>query len=164
MQSSQQLPGDEMIRVLVADDTRIHTQLLADALRRDRQLEVISPPPRSRDLVETVKLHRVDVVVLSSNLDEEPLRGFEVLRQLRASNPGHSRHHAAGLFQEGNRSAGVSRRSAGDFQPARLRGDAFQMHPQRVRGPDLGEQSSRCRSRWKRWPPRPWCARWMPTA
>ena len=80
--------GGEMIRVLVADDTRIHTQLLADALRRDRQLEVISPPARSRDLVETVRLHKVDVVVLSSNLDEEPLRGFELLRQLRASDPG----------------------------------------------------------------------------
>ena len=77
----------EMIRVLVADDTRIHTQLLADALRRDRQLDVISTPAGSRDFVEAVKLHRVDVVVLSSHLDEEPLRGFEVLRQLRASNP-----------------------------------------------------------------------------
>lgn len=76
-----------MIRVLVADDTRIHTQLLADALRRDRQLDVISTPARSRDFVEAVKLQKVDVVVLSSNLDEEPLQGFEVLRQLRAYNP-----------------------------------------------------------------------------
>jgi two-component system nitrate/nitrite response regulator NarL len=87
MQSTQS-PGGETIRVLVADDTRIHTQLLADALRRDRQLEVISPPARSRELIETVRLHRVNVVVLSSNLDEEPLRGFELLRQLRASDPG----------------------------------------------------------------------------
>ena len=79
--------GTQTIRVLVADDTRIHTQLLADALRRDLQLEVISPPPQSRDLVAAVKLHRVNVVVLSSNLDEEPLRGFELLRELRASNP-----------------------------------------------------------------------------
>ena len=84
--SSSHSSGSEMIRVLVADDTRIHTQLLADALRRDRQLDVISTPARSRDFVETVRLHKVDVVVLSSNLDEEPLRGFEVLRQLRASN------------------------------------------------------------------------------
>jgi len=76
------------IRVLVADDTRIHTQLLADALRRDGHLEVISPPARSRDFVEAVRLHKVDVVVLSSNLDEEPLGGFELLRQLRASDPG----------------------------------------------------------------------------
>jgi two-component system, NarL family, nitrate/nitrite response regulator NarL len=80
--------GGETIRVLVADDTQIHTQLLTDALRRDRQLEVVSPPSRSRDLAETVKLHKVSVVVLSSNLDEEPLRGFELLRELRASDPG----------------------------------------------------------------------------
>ena len=80
--------GGETIRVLVVDDTRIHTQLLADALRRDRQLEVVAPPARSRDLVETVRAHKVGVVVLSSNLDEEPLRGFELLRQLRASDPG----------------------------------------------------------------------------
>ena len=86
MQTTPSL-GSETIRVLVADDTRIHTQLLADALRRDRQLEVISPPPRYQDFVESVKLHKVDVVVLSSNLDEEPLRGFELLRQLRASDP-----------------------------------------------------------------------------
>src|SRR3984893_3728110 len=79
--------GGQTIRVLVADDTRIHTQLLADALRRDLQLEVISPPAQSRDLVAAVRLHRVNVVVLSSNLDEEPLRGFELLRELRASNP-----------------------------------------------------------------------------
>ena len=86
MQTTPSL-GSEIIRVLVADDTRIHTQLLADALRRDRQLEVISPTPRYEDFVESVKLHKVDVVVLSSNLDEEPLRGFELLRQLRASDP-----------------------------------------------------------------------------
>ncbi len=81
-------PGGETIRVLVADDTQIHTQLLADALRRDQELEVISPPVRSRDLIETVKQHKVSVVVLSSNLDEEPLRGFELLRQFRPSDPG----------------------------------------------------------------------------
>jgi DNA-binding NarL/FixJ family response regulator len=84
---STQSSGRQNIRVLVADDTRIHTQLLADALRRDDQLEVISPPLKSLDLVGTVKLHGVNVVVLSSNLDEEPERGFEVLRQLRAFDP-----------------------------------------------------------------------------
>ena len=88
MQSIHGAAGKKMIRVLVADDTRIHTQLLADALRRDRDLEVISPMVHSRDLVETAKLQEVEVVVLSSNLDEEPLRGFELLRQLRASQPG----------------------------------------------------------------------------
>jgi hypothetical protein len=36
---------DEKIRVMVADNTRIHTQLLADALKRDHGLDVISADP-----------------------------------------------------------------------------------------------------------------------
>ena len=86
MQYSQ-ASGDEIIRVLVADDTRIHTQLLADALRRDSHMEVIGSPPHSADLVEAARLHKFNVVLISANLDEESLRGFEVLRQLRASDP-----------------------------------------------------------------------------
>jgi DNA-binding NarL/FixJ family response regulator len=77
----------EVIRVLVADDTRIHTQLLAEALKRDPGLDVISSPSHSRDLIATATMQIVDVVVISSNLDEEPLRGFEVLRGMRASRP-----------------------------------------------------------------------------
>jgi DNA-binding NarL/FixJ family response regulator len=50
-------------------------------------LEVISSPSHSRDLIEAAGLHHFDVLVLSSNLDEEPLRGFEVLRELRATHP-----------------------------------------------------------------------------
>jgi two-component system nitrate/nitrite response regulator NarL len=87
MQSAQD-SGGETIRVLVVDDTRIHTQLLAEALRRDSELEVFSPPARTRELVDAIRQHRVKVVVLSSSLDEEPLRGFELLRELRASDPG----------------------------------------------------------------------------
>jgi two-component system nitrate/nitrite response regulator NarL len=86
MQSIQGARG-EIIRVLVADDTQIHTQLLGDALRRDRQLEVIDPPRKASDLVETIRLRRVNVVVLSASLDEDPVQGFEVLRELRNSEP-----------------------------------------------------------------------------
>jgi len=75
------------IRVLVADDTRMHTQLLADALRRDRRLEVIGSAAHSRDLLDAIITHKIDVVVLASNLDEESLRGIEVLRELRAARP-----------------------------------------------------------------------------
>src|SRR5439155_1154450 len=55
--------GEEMIRVLVADDTRIHTQLLADALRRDSLLEVISSPSHSRDLVEAARAQQMSFAV-----------------------------------------------------------------------------------------------------
>jgi len=86
MPSTESL-GAKAIRVVVADDTRIHTQLLADALRRDPELEVISSPSHFRDLIEMVKMHVVDILVLSSTLDEKQLHGCDALRELRAKNP-----------------------------------------------------------------------------
>jgi two-component system, NarL family, nitrate/nitrite response regulator NarL len=83
-----QSAGNDGIRVLVADDTRIHTELLAEALRIDHQLEIVSSPAPPADLVEAARANQINVVVLSANLDEEPLRGFEILRQIRAACPG----------------------------------------------------------------------------
>ena len=80
----EQTLWDRAIRVLVADNTRIHTQLLADALKRDPSLEVAGTASHSRDLIGAVGNQEIDVAVISSNLDEEPLRGIEVLRELRA--------------------------------------------------------------------------------
>ena len=74
-----------VIRVVVADDTSIHTQLLASALERDSGLKVVASQATS--LVETATLHHADVSVVSSNLDEDPLRSFEVLRELRVALP-----------------------------------------------------------------------------
>jgi two-component system nitrate/nitrite response regulator NarL len=75
------------IRVFVADDTRIHTQLLADALRRDGGLQVVSSDSGFQGLTARGSLHEIDVLVISSSLDEEPGRGFEALRAVRASHP-----------------------------------------------------------------------------
>jgi DNA-binding NarL/FixJ family response regulator len=72
-----------VIRVLVADDTRLHTQLLADALRRDGAFEVIGSD--SHELIGRTDLQNVDVLLLSSDLDEQPARGFEVLREIRST-------------------------------------------------------------------------------
>ena len=77
--------AEQRIRVLVADNSHIHSQLLAEALRRDRTLEVADAVSRSRDLLEVARTAEVQVAVISSNLDEEPLRGLEVLRELRAA-------------------------------------------------------------------------------
>ena len=76
-----------MIRVFVADNTRIHTQLLADALRRDGALQVISSDSGFQGLTARGNLQEIDVLVVSSNLDEEPGRGFEALRAVRTSHP-----------------------------------------------------------------------------
>lgn len=79
-----------MIRVLVADSSRIHTRLLADALRRDAALEVI--PFRfnhqiATGLVAAAADPGIDVLVISAHLDEQPSCGIEVVRKLRALRP-----------------------------------------------------------------------------
>jgi DNA-binding NarL/FixJ family response regulator len=78
---------DDRIRVLIADNTRIHTQLLADALKRDHGLDVITADSDSPGVVPTAAAHKVDVLLISSNVDEEPHRAFELLRELRALHP-----------------------------------------------------------------------------
>jgi two-component system nitrate/nitrite response regulator NarL len=78
-------PSAVSIRVLVSDDTRVHTELLADALKRDGNLQVTTSSSGSESLTGHLSLRDIDVLVIGSNLDERPGRGFEVLRGLRAS-------------------------------------------------------------------------------
>ena len=80
-------PGKNIIRVLVADSSRIHTQLLADTLKRDPQLNVFPFDANSRGLVAAVMGLDINVLVISPSLDEQPARGFEVLREVRAAHP-----------------------------------------------------------------------------
>jgi DNA-binding NarL/FixJ family response regulator len=76
------------IHVLVADNTRMYAELLADALGRDRNIKVVGALSDSRHIQEEVKLHeRLDIAVLGANLDEAPLHGIVVLRELRRLRP-----------------------------------------------------------------------------
>jgi len=74
------------IRVLVADSSRIHTHLLADVLKRDPIFEVLPFDGTSRSLLASFAASDADVLVISVNLDDQPLRGLEVLSELRAAN------------------------------------------------------------------------------
>jgi len=65
----------------------MHTRLLADALRRDPILEVIAYESGSSSLVQTLRSERIDVLVLSSNIDEQPLHGLELLQAVKTENP-----------------------------------------------------------------------------
>ncbi len=84
---TDQRADGRMIRVFVADDTRIHTQLLADALRRDGALQVVSSDSGFEGLTARGSLHDINVLVISSNLDEQAGRGFEALRTIRLTYP-----------------------------------------------------------------------------
>jgi two-component system, NarL family, nitrate/nitrite response regulator NarL len=80
--------GRNAIRVFVADSSPIHTQLLADGLKRDPDLRVIFPVSDSSGLIAEVMASDIDVLVISANLDEQPLKGLEILQELRTSFPG----------------------------------------------------------------------------
>jgi len=77
-------PLATLIRVHVCDDTRVHTELLADALKRDGDLQVTTSPPGADSLASHINVCDIDVLVVGSNLDQQACRGFEVLRGLRA--------------------------------------------------------------------------------
>lgn len=76
----------KQIRVLVLDSSAIHTQLLADALRRDRALDVTSLDS-AKSVVKNVVERAADVLVIGTHVEEQTYRGFETLRELRASRP-----------------------------------------------------------------------------
>jgi len=84
MKRDHRASGNGMIRVLVADSSPIYTRLLADALKLDPLLEVIAFESDSSGLIAALTSEHIDVLVISSNLDEQPSLGFEVLRELRA--------------------------------------------------------------------------------
>ena len=79
--------GSDFVSIVVADSTRIHTQLLADALRNDRGLQVVAAASNSEELLAAITRVPIDVVVISHNLDDQPGRGTQVLREMRALRP-----------------------------------------------------------------------------
>jgi DNA-binding NarL/FixJ family response regulator len=86
MPSHEEL-GSDFVSIVVADGTRIHTQLLAEALRNDRGLQVVAEASNSKELLSTITRVPIDVVVISHNLDDRAGHGTQVLRQMRALRP-----------------------------------------------------------------------------
>jgi two-component system, NarL family, nitrate/nitrite response regulator NarL len=79
--------NESPIVVAVADSTSIYSQLLADALKRDHRIQVAAAVSTARELFEIASKRLLHVAVINWNLDEEPSRGFEALRELRLSQP-----------------------------------------------------------------------------
>jgi len=75
------------VRVMVADSSRIHTQLLSEALQRDPELDVVTWNGDPRGLVAAALAGDVNVLAVSSALDGQPSRGLETLREVRAARP-----------------------------------------------------------------------------
>src|SRR5215470_13040617 len=79
--------SSDFISIAVADSTRIHTQLLAEAMQSDPELHVVASASKSQDLLDAITCVAVDVAVVSYSLDDHPGRGTEILRQMRGLRP-----------------------------------------------------------------------------
>jgi DNA-binding NarL/FixJ family response regulator len=81
-------PADErIIRIVVAERTLIHCQLLSEAMKRDRYIRVLGAVYSSRELIRFATSSAADIAVVSSSLEEEATTGFEVIRELRQLQP-----------------------------------------------------------------------------
>jgi two-component system, NarL family, nitrate/nitrite response regulator NarL len=76
-----------VIDVLVGDNTRIHAQLMGEALKRDRCLRVIGSAAGSREFLDLAARHTPNVALLSATMDEDPNLGITTLRQFHAAHP-----------------------------------------------------------------------------
>ncbi|HLW88581.1 MAG TPA: response regulator transcription factor [Terriglobales bacterium] len=79
--------GGKAVRVLVADSSRIHTQLLSEALKRDPELDVVSWNTDPHGLLAAALAGDINVLAVSSALNGHPARGLDTLRELRVARP-----------------------------------------------------------------------------
>ncbi len=75
------------IRVLAADSTRMNSQLLAEALSREGQLQVLGIEPKPDAILAATAQEKPHVIVLSSSLEDSNTRGFDLAKQIRANFP-----------------------------------------------------------------------------
>ena len=75
------------IRLVLADNTSIHCQLLADAVKRDRRIEVVASVSTERELLELTSKIAFDVALIALQLDDVGSGRFDVVRELRYRSP-----------------------------------------------------------------------------
>ncbi len=77
----------EAVRILAADSTRMNSQLLTASLQREKGFEVLEPVADTKCLIAAVMQEKPAVVLVSAEFDDEPRKGFEIARELRALRP-----------------------------------------------------------------------------
>jgi two-component system, NarL family, nitrate/nitrite response regulator NarL len=75
------------IRVLVADHSPFHTELLVGALKRDPDLQVFGAELNAASLVDASSTHRIDIFILSAFAQGDAQRGLKILQEFHKANP-----------------------------------------------------------------------------
>lgn len=80
-------PQTRPISVLVGENTRMHSQLLADAISHDEGLRIAGAVSTPAEFLAIAARRKPDVAVLSACLGEDPACGLATLRQFHAQYP-----------------------------------------------------------------------------
>ncbi len=80
------LSGGPPLNVVLADSRRMNCQLMSHAFRRKKfRVSVVSCAVDSAGALAALREKQVDIAVISAHLQDGPLMGFKVLRELRAT-------------------------------------------------------------------------------
>ena len=85
-----QIPGlaaSDRIRVLAADSTPMNSQLLVEALSRDKRFEMLTMPANAAEAVSLARRGRVQVAVIAARIADGRKSGFELARELKTASP-----------------------------------------------------------------------------
>jgi len=76
-----------VIRLVVADSSVIHTELLAQAIGKDRHIRVLGISTSSKEVLSAVLETQPDVLLISETLDQKAGGGLEVISKIRKTHP-----------------------------------------------------------------------------
>ena len=76
------------IRVIIADNTPMGGQLLADALRRSHRFGTVLVANQAAEFMAAASAQRPDVALISTHFEGDAIRGFTLAQELSAAQPG----------------------------------------------------------------------------
>jgi DNA-binding NarL/FixJ family response regulator len=88
MAHSTALPDQDRLRVLAADSTSMSTHLLVEALARDAQFKMIECASNPSAVLALVNREKPQIALLSAQIGDSALAGFELIREIRVQSPG----------------------------------------------------------------------------
>jgi len=81
------LPKQDRLRVLAADSTSMSTQLLVEALARERQFEMIESPSDRLAILRLLKQEQPQIVLITARWGEDRDAASDLVREIRSQSP-----------------------------------------------------------------------------
>ena len=79
--------AQRVVSVLVADQSRMVSQLLASSLARKSRFKILGTAVEAEQALQILNREQAEVAVIAVNLKDGPLSGFSLLTQLRTAHP-----------------------------------------------------------------------------